>query len=97
MLVNSYPVSSLLDAFSLAPDFKISLRFPSERRFLSKTEEQPMRQFKSFTKPDTSTTKDPKGKSVIGVHLNRVLRVLGVLGVRVLVTLLPSVPLGLFL
>ena len=46
MLVNSY-VSLLLDAFSLAPDFKISLRFPSERRFLSKTEEQPIRQFKT--------------------------------------------------
>jgi len=66
MLANSYHMSLLIDAFQLAHDLEISLRFPSDRRFPSKTEQQLGRQFESSTKPGTSTGKDPKGKSVIG-------------------------------
>ena len=51
---------------NLAQDLEISFRFPYERRFPSKTEKQPRRQFERSTKPDTPTTKDPKGKFVIG-------------------------------
>ena len=85
-------LNSLLDAYQLPQDFERSLRFPLERRFSSKIEEQPRHRFESFTKSVTST-KDLKGKS----DLSRVLRVLGVLGVKVLVILLSSVPLRLFL
>jgi len=73
-------VAPVLDAFQLAQDLEISLRVPSKRMFSSKTKEQFRRQFESSTKPNTSTTKELKGKSTIG-ELSRVLGVLNVLGV----------------
>jgi len=66
MLVSPYHVNSLLDAFQLAKNLEISLRFSSERRFPLKIEEQSRRQLESSTKPYTSTTKDLKDKFAIG-------------------------------
>ena len=66
MLIHSQNVTSLVQASQLAQDIKDSLKFYSECRFIAKVREQSRRQPDDTVRPNTNTTKDPKGKSVIG-------------------------------
>ena len=87
MFIHSHKIETLEQASQLAQDIETSLRFSIERRVFPIAGEQPS--------PNTNTTKDTKGKSVM-VSLLGVPRVVNVLSVKAMVTLLHSVPLGTF-
>ena len=58
MFIHSHKIETLEQASQPAQNIETSFRFFSERRAISKAGEEP--------NPNTNTTKDPKGKSVIG-------------------------------
>jgi len=66
MLIHSQNMTSLAPASQLAQDIENSLKFSSEHSFIPKVREHSKRQPEVTVKPNFSTTKNPKGKSVIG-------------------------------
>ena len=66
MLIHSQNMTSLTLASQLVQDIENSLKFSSKHSFIPKVREQSKRQPEVTVKPNFSTTKNPKGKSVIG-------------------------------
>jgi len=61
-----HTVESVDEAFQLALDIKLYLQTPSDRKSSFKVEEQPKQQFENNDKPNTTFSKDIKGKTVTG-------------------------------
>jgi len=88
MFIHSQKIETLEQASQLTQDIETSLRFSSEHRIFSKAREQP--------NPNTNTTKEPKGKSVIGESSRSAKgsQYFKLLSVKIMITLLHSAPLG---